>query len=220
VGVPMSGGGGVRHSRRRVPSHNSPLEHLLAWVKPYSLAFAMAGLGVMVGAGGVVLGSNFNGESSPSFWVELAKALLSLGTGLILGGALKALLDAYQGKRKQREEDYELRERLLGDLRDVYDRMERARLMISAYKSGNDYFDHMRELIGCQAMLLKFKRAVDIRGDSTKDVDPHSVYLSKTIGYLRALQNEYARNYMSVAECQRYDDKITDGQLSELVDRH
>jgi hypothetical protein len=161
------------------------------------------------------------------FGPDVAKAVLGLGSGLILGGALKYLLDRYQEDQKKREvehelreqkreEDHEVRERLLGDLRDVYDRTERARLMINAHRSAQAYDAQMRELIGCQAALLKVKRTLDLRPD-LRNVVKNAECLQEVIGYLRALQSEFTRNYKSVAECQQYDGEVTHLRLSELA---
>ena len=218
MGVSMSTGGVVRNRHRRglpgrpTPRNHSQREGLIKWAKAYWLAFSLTALGLMVGAAGF-----FVGRSSVHFGGDLGKALLTLGSGLILSGAVKVLLDQYQEQQRRRDDDHALRERLLADLRDVYDRMERARLMVTAHKSGNTYFKHMKDLIGCEAVLLKFKRTLDVRGDSTKDVDPKSVCVPNVLGYLRALRDEYATNYMRVAECQRYDDEVTRRDLTKLV---
>jgi hypothetical protein len=55
----------------------------------------------------------------PHFGPEAAKAVVTLGIGLILGGALKVLLDTYQNELKQREEEHELRERLLAPISEM-----------------------------------------------------------------------------------------------------
>lgn len=211
----MSTGNGGRRDRRRLLHQ---LERLLKWAKLYSLAIALAVLGFMVGIVGGFVGFHFNGRSSPNFGVDVGKALLAVGSGLILSGALKMLLDRYQAAQKKRDDEHELRERLLGNLRDVYERSETARLMINAHRSGEAYFAHMQELIGCQAVLLKFKRTLDLRRDSTEGVDdPEPVCLRDIIGYLRALQKEYACNYKFIADCERYDEAITRRCLRKLV---
>jgi hypothetical protein len=66
-------------------------------------------------------------------------------------------------------------------------------------------------------VLLKVERSLDLRLGSTRDVDPRAVCLEDMIGYLRALQNEYANNYSLLSDCQRYDDAITSRRLNELA---
>jgi hypothetical protein len=188
---------------------------------------AVAAAGAAFVAIGAVIGLLCDDDPS-NFCLELARASLTFGIGLILGGAVKLWLDSYQETQKRLDEErvearkkenevHEVRERLLADLRDVYDRTETARLMVTAHKTGDAYGEQMQKLIGCQAVLLKFKRSLDLRRNSTQDVDPNSVCLPNMIGYLRALQNEYARNYLAVAECQRYDEQITLHRLRVLA---
>jgi hypothetical protein len=188
-------------------------------MKRYRLAVWLFCVGVIVFAGAAVLGSCFAHRLLPGFGLEVAKSLLALGTGLILGGALKALLDLYQESGKEQKEAHELSERLLGDLRDVYNRTEQARLTIKAHQSASAYGEQMQILIGCEAALLKFKRSLELRlaGKARQAVDPDGECLLDVIGYLRALQKEYTDNYKDVEECQRYDLAVNQLRISELT---
>jgi hypothetical protein len=184
--------------------------------RAYSLAIGLFAAGLVVGGLGAILGFQSDNQPLPQFGLELAKAALTLGTGLILGGAVKVMLDRYQEALKERQEDHELRERLLADLRDVHDRTESARLMVNAHRSAKAYGEQMRDLI-CQVTLLKIKRTLDLRPGSTRDVDPDAVCLGDMIGYLRAMQDEYASNYSLLADCARYDETVTRQRLNELA---
>jgi hypothetical protein len=187
--------------------------------KPYALAIALFVAGAAIVGVGAGLGFSVDDEASPGFSLELAKAMVTLGSGLILGGAVKVLLDRYQEAQKDRAEDHELRERLLADLRGVHDRTESARLMVKAHRSAKTYGEQMRDLIGCQVVLLKVKRTLDLRPGSTRDLDPEGDCLEEMAGYLRALQNEYARNYKCVADCQRYDENLTQLRFKAIAER-
>ena len=166
---------------------------VLQWVKKLGLEGVLAAIGIMSLVGGAVLLANFVEEPYLHFATELGKTALALGTGLILGGALKIMLDRYHETVAKKQKAHELRERLLADLRDVHDRAEAARLM-HADMSGDTYRQHVRELIRCQVVLLKVKRSLDLPAVETHDVDPGRVLLAKLIGYLRVLQDEFTRN--------------------------
>src|SRR5262249_25084023 len=99
-------------------------------------------------------------------------------------------------------------ERLLADLRDVHDRAENVRLMVSAHRSGKAYDEHMQALIGCQVLLLKVKRTLDVSeaGGAGKDTDDQ---LKEMLGYLRALQDESRCRYRRVTDLQLFDDAVT-----------
>ncbi len=128
-------------------------------------------------------------KPEPHFAIEIGRAALTLGTGIILGGAVKMMLDRYQDGVADKKKAHELRERLLADLRDVHDRAEATRLMHVDTDS-----QHLRELIRCQVVLLKVKRSLDLHAAETHDVDPGRVLLAKLIGYLRVLQDEFTTN--------------------------
>jgi hypothetical protein len=191
---------------------------LFKLAKGYSLAIVLFVAGAIVFGLGAVIGSRFNGQPQPHFGLDIARAILTLGSGLILGGAVKVMLDGLQAAQKERQDEHELRERLLAELRDVHDRAENARLMIAAQRSAEAYNEQMRALIGCQVVLLKIKRTLDLRPGSTREVDRDGVSLASMIGYLRALQDEYGQNYCELADCQRYDEALTHRRLSALIE--
>jgi hypothetical protein len=191
------------------------LSKLREWPKRYGFAFVLFALGVGLFMAGAVFGLHAARNPSVPFDLDLARDTVTLGSGFILGGALKALLDSYREAQKEQVEAHELRERLLGDIRDVYDQAERARLMIKA--RGSAYGEQMQVLIGCQAKLLKLKRSVELRWNVLNHIDPNGMRLRCMIGYLRALQNEYEKNYQRVLDCERYDEEMMRCRLTELV---
>jgi hypothetical protein len=149
----------------------------------------LGALGTICLAVGAVLLLIYIGQPETHVAIEIGRAAITLGIGFILGGALKIMLDRYQDEVADKKKAHELRERLLADLRDVYDRAEAARLM-HADTDGQ----HVRELIRCQVVLLKVKRSLDLQIAETHDVDPGRILLAEMIGYLRALQEESKGN--------------------------
>jgi hypothetical protein len=182
----------------------------------YKFAIAIFAVGFAVGAAGAVVGFHFYGLSPQHFGIEVGKTVLALGTGLILGGALKVMLDQYQAAQQKQAQEHELHERLLSDLRNIHDQAETARLTIAAHRSAKAYGEQMQRLIGCQVGLLKIKRSIDLR-PTLKDVSEKAQCLAGMIGYLRALQHEYTANYSEVADCQRYDTAVSQRRLEELT---
>jgi hypothetical protein len=182
----------------------------------YKFAIVLFAVGVAVGLAGAVVGFYFYGESPQHFGIEVGKTVLALSTGLILGGALKVMLDLYQATEQKQARDHEVRERLLTDLRNVHDQAETARLMIAAQRSAKAYGEQMRHLIGCQVALLKIKRSLDLR-PTFKEVGETAECLAGMVSYLRALQHEFTHNYSVVADCQRYDAAVSHRRLEELT---
>lgn len=195
----------------------------------YRLAAILTVIGIGVGAMGFVIGTSLDAQDPNTFDLELAKALLTLGTGLILGGAVKVLLDQFQSAQKTREEEQTRRasqvveeqarhERLLADLRDVHDRAENVRLMVAAHRSAKTYGEHMRSLIGCQVVLLKVKRTLDVSRPGGTDPNTDD-QLKQMLGYLRALQYEYRDRYKAVSDLQRYDEDVTKATFQQAAER-
>ena len=190
---------------------------MAARIGGYALAMCLTLVGVGVGLVGVVIGVSLDAQHPKQFELELAKALLTLATGLILGGAVKVLLDHFQETAKLRDEEQARHERLLADLRGVHDRAERVRLMVSAHRSAKAYGQHMQALIGCQVLLLKIKRTLDVSrtGGASERANEH---LKDMLGYLRALQYEYRDHYKEVADCQRYDEAVTTRRFAKAAE--
>jgi hypothetical protein len=174
-------------------------------------------VGLAIFGGGAALGYKFNDTPEPQFVDDIARAGLALGTGLILGGALKFMLEAYQRGIEQRGELQELCQRLWAELRDVHDRTENARLTLQAHRSAEAYNQLMGDLIGCEVRLRKVKRTLDLRRDDLPEVDQDGRCLAATVGYLRTLQREYKNNYLLVVDCQRYDQALNNERLRLLA---
>jgi hypothetical protein len=181
------------------PDHRRKPDSLgRAWkaLKAAKLLILFVALGLAVG----VLAAYMNTLCHNSgFGSSCSSALMTLATGLIISGALKLLLDSYQDSKKERDEQHELRERLLEEMRDVYLRVERARLMIKAHNSAKAYNHQMSQLIGCQATLLRVRRTLNLRLDD-KNAQKNKYCFADIIGYLRALQNEFESNYNEIAD--------------------
>jgi hypothetical protein len=99
----------------------------------------------------------------------------------------------------------------------VYDQVERSRLTIQADGSASAYHEHMQLLIGRQAVLLEFKRSVELPWASFNYVDPEAKRLRQMIGYLRAPQDEYTQNYQQAWGCQGHDEEVMRRRLYKLV---
>jgi hypothetical protein len=176
-----------------------------AWnaLKAAKLLILFVAAGLAVG----VLGAYTNTVwHNSGFGSSCSSALMTLATGLIISGGLKLLLDSYQDSKKKRDEQREVRERVLEEMRDVYLRVERARLMIKAHDSAKAYGDQMSQLIDCQATLLRVKRTLALRLDD-KNAQNNKFCFADIVGYLRALQKEFESDY----------NDITDGKNSRSV---
>lgn len=159
--------------------------------KPYGLAILFGVLGALVFGLGVLAGWMWVDDQPPHFGVEVARATLTLGSGLILGGAVKVALDHYQQAQDKGEQARQSRRQLVGELRDVRQRTASAQLMIMAQKSTEAYAEQMSVLIDCRVVLLKLKHTMELLGGDISDNDPRAAELDHMADYLAALSDEY-----------------------------
>ena len=99
---------------------------------------------------------------------ELRKALYAGAVTLffagLLGGMLKVLLDDVAAAKRKREDAATFVINVLADLKSVYDRVARARVLIPAHKSVKTYGEEMRGLIEARVQLRNVTRALEQRG--------------------------------------------------------
>ena len=89
---------------------------------------------------------------------------------------------------------------------------------MSANKTAVVYGEQMQQLIECQAALLKVKRSIELRSGRAVSDDGTRCF-ADVLGYLRALQNEFATNFKRVSDSQDTWTEVCDrGQLPVLCD--
>jgi hypothetical protein len=164
------------------------------------LAVAAAGLGYWVAAGRT-------GHLQQI--LQTASTTLLLGT--LVGGLLKLLFEDVQRRRERRAEQTRFVTTVLADLKAVYDRVERMRILIPAHQSATTYGDEMRDLIDARVQLRNVIRALDegsgIRVDRLPD-------LRRAVGrmeeYLASVTGEFRDRYSTIAQHQRDYNTLTD----------
>lgn len=186
-------------------------------VKPYGLAILFCALGAAVFVVGVLAGLLWVDYQPPHFGVEVARAALTLGSGLILGGGVKVALDHYQQAQDKSEQARQARRQLVEELRDVRWRTASARLMIKAHKSTEAYAEQMSVLIDCRVVLLKLKHTMELLRGTTDPTDPRAACLDGMADYLAALCDEYADHYADLDDGERYDRAVVAQHIAELA---
>jgi hypothetical protein len=146
---------------------------------------------------------------------ELRKLLLAGSVTLIFGGffggLLKILFDDFTLSRHKREEHGAFVTNVLGDLKSVYDRVGRVRILIPAHRSAKTYGDEMRALIEARVTLKNVLRALDRRAEGLNEKARPAVI--KNVGsmekYLERLTDEFRKRYKAISNCQRvYESNI------------
>lgn len=169
------------------------------WRRDHPLA--AAALLVAAGSGAAVL-------LAPWVGGDVAKALYGAAIVLVftafLGGLVKLLMDDAAAVRKRRENAAEFVTNVLADLKDVYDRVGRARIVIPAHRSAKTYGDEMRDIIDARVKLLNVVRAVAQRADGVSPAVLESVdqQARRMEGYLERLTTEFIDSYRRVSDVQ------------------
>jgi hypothetical protein len=148
---------------------------------------------VVVGAGAGYLAA---GPASGELESALLVGSTTLVFGALLGGAVKFLLDDVQRLRDQRHEQARFVKQLLDDLKSVYDRVERVRILIAAHRSACTYGNEMRDLIDSAVRIRNVTRALDhtsgVLEDRRSDLRAAVIHMTE---YLDALTDEFQKNY-------------------------
>jgi hypothetical protein len=147
--------------------------------------------------------------------VELRKAVytsaLTLFFGGLLGGMVKVLLDELASVKRTREDAATFVANVLADLKSVYDRVARAKILIPAHQSVKTYGDEMRDLIEARVQLRNVTRALERRAEGM-DEDAR-MRITKLIrqmeGYLETLTSEFRENYKQLSDSQRAYEELT-----------
>jgi hypothetical protein len=172
---------------------------------------------VILASGAVVaLSSAIAFSVAPMVDDDLKKALytgaVTLIFGGLLGGVLKLLLEDVATARREREDAATFVTNVLADLKNVYDRVGRARLVIPAQQSAKTYGEEMRGLIDARVQLRNVMRALERRTAGVSETTRTHVAskVERMERYLEALTGEFRDKYKQVADLQRaYEARVT-----------
>jgi hypothetical protein len=183
----------------------------IRWVLP--LVFVIVAL--LISFAGWMLDQHSR-SLSDAFRLDAAKAALTIATGLVLGGALKFVLDSHVDAREARQRAADRRADQLVGLRGVHDRVESARLLIPANRSAATYGELMRDLIGAQVTLLDIRRALATEA-TERSGQAMADGFSDMVGYLQALHEEYRRHFKDASDAERFDEELTDQDFRRVA---
>jgi hypothetical protein len=137
--------------------------------------------------------------NDPELKKTLQNAAITLVFGALLGGVAKMLLDDLDRRRQLRADDAQFVRNVLADLKAVYDRVERARILLPAHQSALTFGNEMRDLIEARVQLLNVYRALHGRPKRLKRVRRQ---VESMQGYLRTLTDAFQREYKRIADLQ------------------
>lgn len=156
---------------------------------------------------------------------ELKKGLytgaITLIFGGLLGGLLKILLDDLSAVRRKRDDAATFVSNVLNDLKSVYDRVERARIVIPAHQSAKTYGDEMRDLIQARVQLKNVIRALSGRAEGITEETMYGVSgaVNGMETYLECLTDEFKNHYKAISYLQRTYEVQVDSQLKRYAEK-
>jgi hypothetical protein len=137
---------------------------------------------------------------------KLEEVLLTATTALVFGaffgGLVKLWLDDFQLVREARGEQLRFVTAVLTDLKSVYDRVERSRILIEAHRSALTYGNEMRDLIDAEVQLRNVIRALDqgTSGLLAGHLEDARRAVRSMERYLESLTSEFRDSYKQIAD--------------------
>ncbi|TNF18726.1 MAG: hypothetical protein EP318_17285 [Rhodobacteraceae bacterium] len=142
---------------------------------------------------------------------------LTLAVGGVAGGLLTLLFKSHDARRQAREAEEDQRRAehaarqafyraILDDLKSVYDRVERAKLLIEAHKSARTYGEQMRILPEANITLHNISRALR-PGYDDLERDLHAPIMACR-RFLKMLSAEFRESYKQISDEQAKDEAI------------
>ena len=155
---------------------------------------------------------------------------VTLVVGGFFGGMLKVLLDEAVAAKRRREDAAGFVINVLADLKSVYDRVARSRILIPAHKSVKTYGEEMRDMIEAQVQLRNVTRALERRAEGLDDEVRKEVTrrVNQMEKFLETLTLEFRDQYKALSDKQRgyearaeatlkrFAEADTDGEPPEL----
>lgn len=162
----------------------------------------VAALIVALGAGGGFVVATLSDQKLREILQTASTALIF---GALLGGVVKLLLDQVERGRERRDEQLRFITAVLADLKSVYDRVERVRILVEAHRSAKTYGNEMRDLIESAVQLRNVERALDSGTSGLPEQQLGDVHLCirSMEKYLNALVQEFTTSYKPIADKQR-----------------
>ncbi len=160
-------------------------------------------VGLMLWA--VMLKLTWEDQTPNRLLVEMGKTGATLSLITVIGGLVQWILKDVDVRRQREKEKLNFYRNVLSDFKSVYDKVEKARLLIEAHRTAKTYGEQMRELIDGVVILHNIKRALNPEFPKLKEeLKP---YIRGMNLFIKGLLNEYRDNYKRISVLQEIDEK-------------
>jgi hypothetical protein len=158
--------------------------------------------------------------------VEMGKTGASLSFITVIGGiiqwilkdrdlAMQRILKDRDAEKQKEKETLNFYRNVLSDFKSVYDKVEKARLLIQAHRTAKTYGEQMRELIDGVVILHNIKRALNPEFPELQEkLNP---CISAMNRFIKELLDEYRDNYKKISVLQEIDEKKKEKLIEEKL---
>jgi len=164
---------------------------------------------------GMMLILTWNFKTPNALLIELGKTGATLALVTAIGGLVQWILKTEDLERETRKETITFYRNLLSDFKSVYDKMEKARLLIHANRTAKTYGEQMRSLIENVVTLNNIKRALNPEFPVLQK--ELSTCIDKMQAFIDNLLVEYGNNYKRLSILQEIDEKKKQQLIEERM---
>ncbi|HPN69391.1 MAG TPA: hypothetical protein PLZ32_07725 [Saprospiraceae bacterium] len=161
----------------------------------------------------------WDGSKANELLTELGKTGANLSLITAIGGLVQWILKEREAANQKEKETLNFYRNVLADFKSVYDKVEKARLLIQAHRTARTYGEQMQELIQGVVILHNIKRALNPGFPNLKaELIP---YINKMSYFIKDLLTEYRDNYLQISILQEIDEKQREKFIQEkLIDQN
>lgn len=185
-------------------------------MKSIKTIIALIGIiGIGLSIWGFMLKLTWMDDSPNALLIEMGKTGASLSLVTAIGGLVQWILKDRDAAMQKDKEQLNFYRNVLSDLKSVYDKVEKARLLIQAHRTAKTYGEQMRELIDGVVTLHNIERALNPEFPKLyEDLHP---YINSMIFFIKGLLNEYRDHYKRISVLQEIDQKNKEILIEERV---
>ncbi|TDE14419.1 hypothetical protein [Dyadobacter psychrotolerans] len=169
---------------------------------PAIIKIAIAGFGVWLA---IIIFTWGNGQPNQELLIDLGKSALSFMFATLIAGVVQGIIKDRDDKKQKQKEELTFYQNVLSDFKRVYDKVEKARLLIEAHRTAKTYNEQMQELIGGVVILHNIKRALNLKFPKLGEQLRPSIAAMNN--FTKELLAEYRDNYKFISVLQEIDEE-------------
>jgi hypothetical protein len=176
-------------------------ERLRWWATRHSLLLMLAALAVLALAAFCAALAIVSDRST--LWVELGKGAIQILVVVVLGTALKTVVDAYQDRRRRAEQLDAFRQDKYMRLVDATNTLRRAQTLIRANRSVRTWSDQALNIVDAGLTLRRIKHEIALSSEAFPNSGAFVAVLHGMYSYTELIEKDLIAQKQTLAEKQR-----------------